>query len=71
MKSARAARRRSPSSFLPWLRQLARNALEERRKNRPPHAFRELFRELRVLLAEPGESGDDDDRIDAVDDRAS
>lgn len=53
------------------LRQLARNALEERRKNRPPHAFRELFRELRVLLAEPGESGDDDDRIDAVDDRAS
>ena len=33
------------------LRQLARNALDERRKNRPPHAYRELFRELRELLA--------------------
>jgi len=33
------------------LRQLARNAHEERLKNKPPHAFRELFRELRELLA--------------------
>ena len=32
------------------LRQLARNAREERLKNKPPHAFRELFRELRTLL---------------------
>jgi ribosome-associated protein len=45
------------------LRQLARNAREERLKNKPPHAYRELFRELRALLdsdsdadseAEPG-----------------
>jgi ribosome-associated protein len=36
------------------LRQLIRNASEERLKNKPPHAFRELFRELReLLLAEP------------------
>jgi ribosome-associated protein len=41
------------------LRQLARNAREERLKNKPPHAYRELFRELRALLesdsASPGE----------------
>ena len=35
------------------LRQLARNTLEERKRNKPPHNFRELFRELRELLAEP------------------
>ena len=32
------------------LRQLIRNAKEERLKNKPPHAYRELFRELRELL---------------------
>ena len=37
------------------LRQLARNAHQERLKNKPPHACRELFRELRDLLsATPG-----------------
>ncbi len=37
------------------LRQLARNAHQERLKNKPPHAYRELFRELRDLLsATPG-----------------
>ena len=40
------------------LRQLVRNALDERRKNRPPHAFRELFRELRGLLGEEGGADD-------------
>ncbi len=34
------------------LRQLVRNTLEERKRNKPPHAFRELFRELRDLLAQ-------------------
>ena len=34
------------------LRQLTRNTLDERRRNKPPHAFRELFRELRELLAQ-------------------
>ena len=39
------------------LRQLVRNALDERKRNKPPHAFRELFRELRGLMAEAGDSG--------------
>lgn len=32
------------------LRQLARNAAQEKLKNKPPHASRELFRELRELI---------------------
>lgn len=43
------------------LRQLARNAQEERNKNKPPHAFRELFRELRELLAESADEGGSED----------
>ena len=39
------------------LRQLARNAHQEKLKNKPPHAYRELFRELRDLLADPSEVG--------------
>ncbi len=35
------------------LRQLVRNAIEERNRNKPPRAFRELYRALRALL--PGE----------------
>ncbi|HZH44101.1 MAG TPA: ribosome biogenesis factor YjgA [Lysobacter sp.] len=38
------------------LRQLVRNALQERAKNKPPHAYRELFRELRALLVGGTES---------------
>lgn len=34
------------------LRQLVRNAADERAKNKPPHAFREIFRELREVLGE-------------------
>lgn len=33
------------------VRQLVRNALEERSRNKPPRAYRELFREIRDLLA--------------------
>ena len=40
------------------LRQLARNAHVEKLKNKPPHAYRELFRELRELLADSNEDGD-------------
>ncbi|PPU93598.1 ribosome biogenesis factor YjgA [Xanthomonas albilineans] len=36
------------------LRQLLRNAKEERLKNKPPHAYRELFRELRELMLGAG-----------------
>jgi len=42
------------------LRQLARNAREEKLKNRPPHAYRELFRELRALLESPASATDDE-----------
>lgn len=46
------------------LRQLTRNTLDERRRNKPPHAFRELFRELRDLLAqEDGTSNQDADAV--------
>ncbi|MBJ7574291.1 ribosome biogenesis factor YjgA [Luteimonas sp. MC1828] len=40
------------------LRQLVRNALAERKANKPPRAFRELFREVRALL-QPADSQDD------------
>lgn len=46
-----------PAADRQHLRQLARNAHQEKLKNKPPHAFRELFRELRDLLAES--SGDE------------
>ena len=39
------------------LRQLVRNTQEERRRNKPPHAFRELFRELRDMLAQDEDAG--------------
>lgn len=42
------------------LRQLVRNALDERHRNKPPHAFRELFRELRELLASNGDAETDE-----------
>lgn len=43
------------------LRQLLRNVREERAKNKPPRAFRELFRVLRELMAEAGDAASDDD----------
>jgi ribosome-associated protein len=46
-----------PTADRQHLRQLIRNAGEERKKNKPPHAFRELFRELRELLVQ----SDDDE----------
>jgi ribosome-associated protein len=50
-----------PNADRQHLRQLVRNAGEERLKNKPPHAFRELFRELRELLNEG--SGESDDEV--------
>ena len=46
-----------PAADRQHLRQLVRSTLEERKRNKPPRAFRELFRELRVLMA--GGAGDD------------
>ena len=47
------------------LRQLVRNTLEERKRNKPPRAFRELFRALRELMLGGGATGDDE--FDAAD----
>jgi len=44
-----------PAADRQRLRQLLRNAGEERAKNKPPHSYRELFRELRELLAQSSE----------------
>lgn len=44
-----------PQADRQHLRQLARNAREEKLRNKPPHASRELFRELRELMQEHGE----------------
>ena len=44
-----------PSADRQHLRQLARNAKEEKLKNKPPHAYRDLFRELRELMSELSE----------------
>lgn len=44
-----------PAADRQHLRQLVRNAIDERNRNKPPHAFRELFRALRELLLQPGE----------------
>ena len=38
-----------PGSDLQYLRQLRRNALKEREQNKPPRAYRELFRVLRGI----------------------
>lgn len=45
-----------PDADRQHLRQLVRNAHDERRRNKPPRAYRELFRELRELVAHDGEA---------------
>ena len=50
-----------PAADRQRLRQLVRNCAEERRRNKPPHAYRELFRELRTLVATPTPDADADD----------
>jgi ribosome-associated protein len=42
------------------LRQLVRNTLEERKRNKPPRAFRELYRELRELLVQGDDTAAED-----------
>jgi len=54
-----------PAADRQHLRQLARNAHEEKLRNKPPRAFRELFRELRALLADGGEPADGGTGVDA------
>ncbi len=47
-----------PQADRQHLRQLARNAQQEKLRNKPPHASRELFRELRELLTDAPASED-------------
>lgn len=53
------------------LRQLVRNALEERKRNKPPHSFRELYRELRatILGTAEGDADADEDSEDGSPER--
>ena len=41
-----------PDADRQGLRQLVRNTLEERKRNKPPRAYRELFREVRDVLGD-------------------
>ena len=58
-----------PQADRQHLRQLVRNAIEERNRNKPPRAFRELYQELRGLLL--GGTNQDDTEVDALDEDAS
>lgn len=54
------------------LRQLVRNAKDERLKNKPPHAYRELFRELReMILGAASGMGNGESGIEETDDDAA
>ena len=48
-----------PAADRQHLRQLVRNAHEERKRNKPPRAFRELFRALKALEAQGAAAADD------------
>ena len=53
-----------PEADRQGLRQLVRNTLEERKRNKPPRAFRELFRHLRVMMLDGQAADDAGDGID-------
>ena len=48
-----------PQADRQQLRQLVRNALEERKRDKPPRAYRELYRQLRDLHAQAEHPGDE------------
>jgi ribosome-associated protein len=50
-----------PGTDITHLRQLRRNALKEQEHNKPPRAFREIFRVLRELTEHTKEDHDADD----------
>ncbi len=60
-----------PAADRQRLRQLVRNALDERARNKPPRAFREIYHLLRELFFDagaPAEAGDASDAAGADDD---
>ncbi|WP_101925795.1 MULTISPECIES: ribosome biogenesis factor YjgA [Luteimonas] len=59
-----------PQADRQHLRQLVRNTLAERAKNKPPTNFRELFRALRDILAGEGAAERQDDTGTDTDDSA-
>ena len=56
-----------PDADRQGLRQLVRNTLEERKRNKPPRAYRELFRQLRGMMLGDGAeaSADESDEGEA------
>lgn len=59
-----------PDADRQHLRQLVRNAIDERNRNKPPHAFRELFRVLRDVLLDGATDGERDEGETPADDSA-
>ncbi len=58
-----------PTADRQQLRQLVRNTLEERKRNKPPRSFRELYRALReVMLGGAAADADEPGGDDAEDD---
>lgn len=57
-----------PAADRQRLRQLVRNALDERAKNKPPRAFREIYHLLRELFFDAGAPAETGDASDAADD---
>ena len=53
-----------PQADRQHLRQLVRNAIDERNRNKPPRAFRELYQELREVLL--GDAAGEDADVDAL-----
>jgi ribosome-associated protein len=49
-----------PTADRQQLRQLVRSALDERKRNKPPRAYRELYRALREMLLGGAAAGADD-----------
>jgi ribosome-associated protein len=60
--------RQHPDADIQHLRQLRRNAIKEQAQNKPPRAYREIFRVLREFDVKHGEHGDTaDDMADSDD----
>jgi ribosome-associated protein len=59
-----------PGADIQQLRQLRRNALKEAEQNKPPRAFRELFRQLRELVESAEKVGTGDTAQEPADDAA-
>jgi ribosome-associated protein len=57
-----------PGADIQLLRQLRRNAIKEAHQNKPPGAYRELFRVLREMQKNAANEASPDDAADGLDD---